>query len=185
MTRCKEWPSRVCLLFGAARELRPQPSQMAKPFPALPGFYATLFLHIEPLSTLFPAFLIWFFPGATWFFNELMVGGRPETSLDSRTTMAIWQLASCYGLLGMLSSFVFRAVRDALPNDPAAQERIIGASFKALAIADVSLMSHKWRDHVNGITGDTVCILPLAGWTLLETSGLASLLQSLQLHGKS
>jgi hypothetical protein len=117
-------------------------SRMAKPFPALPGFYQFLFLHVEPLSTLVPAFLIWFFPGATWFFNELIVGGILSTSLDSRTTMAIWQLASCYGLLGMLSSLVFRAARDALPNDPVAQERIVGASFKALAIADVSVMSH-------------------------------------------
>lgn len=40
-------------------------------------------------------------------------------------------------LLGLLSSIVFRAVRDTLPNDPAAQERILGASLLALAIADV------------------------------------------------
>jgi hypothetical protein len=44
-------------------------------------------------------------------------------------------------LLGLLSSFVFRAVRDALPDNPIAQERIIGASLKALAIADVSSSS--------------------------------------------
>ena len=42
-----------------------------------------------------------------------------------------------YMLLGLISTFVFRAVRDALPHDPAAQERILGASFTALAIADV------------------------------------------------
>ena len=41
-------------------------------------------------------------------------------------------------LLGLISTFVFRAVRDALPNDPVAQERILGASFTALALADVS-----------------------------------------------
>jgi len=39
--------------------------------------------------------------------------------------------------LGMLSAFGFRAVRDSLPNDPVAQERIIGAALKALAIGDV------------------------------------------------
>ena len=44
-----------------------------------------------------------------------------------------------YMLLGLLSSFVFRAVRDALPDNPAAQERILGASFLAMAIADVRL----------------------------------------------
>ena len=44
-----------------------------------------------------------------------------------------------YLLLGMLSSLVFRAVRDALPGNPAAQERIIGASLFAMGVADVSL----------------------------------------------
>ena len=44
-------------------------------------------------------------------------------------------------LLGLLSSFVFRAVRDALPTNPAAQERILGASFLAMAIADVRSLS--------------------------------------------
>jgi hypothetical protein len=124
---------------------------MAKPFPALPGFYKFLFLYVEPISTLLPPFLIWFFPGANWFYNELIVTGRPVTSLDNRTTMAIWQLASCFGLLGMLSSFVFRAARDALADDPAAQERIIGASFKAMAIADVSVMSRRSITHANGL----------------------------------
>jgi len=52
--------------------------------------------------------------------------------------MAIWQLGNCYLLLGLISSFVFRAVRDALPTDLVAQERIVGASFTALALADVS-----------------------------------------------
>lgn len=46
-----------------------------------------------------------------------------------------------YLLLGLISSFVFRAVRDALPNNPAAQERILGASFTALALADVRVPS--------------------------------------------
>jgi hypothetical protein len=40
-------------------------------------------------------------------------------------------------LLSMLSSFVFRAVRDAIPENPAAQERILGASLFAMAVADV------------------------------------------------
>ena len=44
-----------------------------------------------------------------------------------------------YLLLGMLSSLVFRAVRDALPENPAAQERIIGASLFAMAVADVRI----------------------------------------------
>jgi hypothetical protein len=48
-----------------------------------------------------------------------------------------------YMLLGLISSFVFRAVRDALRGQPAAQEQILGASFAALAIADVSAVSLK------------------------------------------
>ena len=41
----------------------------------------------------------------------------------------------------MLSSLVFRAVRDALPGNPIAQERIIGASLFAMGVADVSSTS--------------------------------------------
>ena len=41
-------------------------------------------------------------------------------------------------LLGLISSLVFRAIRDTLPNNPEAQERILGASMTALALADVS-----------------------------------------------
>lgn len=46
-----------------------------------------------------------------------------------------------YMLLGLISSLVFRAIRDTLPNNPEAQERILGASMTALALADVSAMS--------------------------------------------
>ncbi|KAH8120707.1 hypothetical protein DFH11DRAFT_1685926 [Phellopilus nigrolimitatus] len=116
-------------------------------FPALPGFYNILFLHLEPVSTISPAILAWFFPGAAWFYHELIPSAAstpaPEAgTLEARASMAIWQLTNCYLLLGLISSLVFRAVRDALPNDPVAQERIIGASLTALAIADVSISSH-------------------------------------------
>ncbi|EIW65221.1 uncharacterized protein TRAVEDRAFT_68765 [Trametes versicolor FP-101664 SS1] len=108
-------------------------------FPALPGLYQLLFLHIEPTSTALPALMAWLFPGAAWFHHELIPDGSPiPAALDPRTTMAIWQLGNCYLLLGMISTFVFRAVRDALPGNPAAQERIMGASFLALALADVT-----------------------------------------------
>jgi hypothetical protein len=43
-----------------------------------------------------------------------------------------------YMLLGLISSLVFRAIRDALPHDPVSQERIMGACFTALAFADVT-----------------------------------------------
>ncbi|KAF8530943.1 hypothetical protein JB92DRAFT_3081103 [Gautieria morchelliformis] len=109
-------------------------------FPALPGFYKLLFLHLEPISTVSPAFLAWIFPGAAWFHSELIPSDSPKHgTLDARTTMAIWQLANCYFLLGLISSLVFRAVRDALRHDPVAQEKIVRASLTALAIADVRL----------------------------------------------
>lgn len=41
-------------------------------------------------------------------------------------------------LLSLISSLVFRAVRDALPHEPRAQETIVKASLTALAVADVS-----------------------------------------------
>ncbi|KII86495.1 hypothetical protein PLICRDRAFT_44089 [Plicaturopsis crispa FD-325 SS-3] len=109
-------------------------------FPALPGFYKTFYLHIEPVSTLAPALLVFLFPGAGWFHSQLVpdASSTPKAPLDDRTTMAVWQLANCYMLLCLISSFVFRAVRDALPNNPVAQERILGASFTALAIADAT-----------------------------------------------
>ncbi|ELU41487.1 hypothetical protein AG1IA_04488 [Rhizoctonia solani AG-1 IA] len=43
---------------------------------------------------------------------------------------------SAYAVIGMSSAFGFRAVRKAIPNNPAAQERIIGATLAVLAIAD-------------------------------------------------
>ncbi|KZT08961.1 uncharacterized protein LAESUDRAFT_696337 [Laetiporus sulphureus 93-53] len=116
-------------------------------FLALPGFYKLMYLHIEPASTILPSILAWFFPGAAWFHHELIPDSSPTPSagsLDPRTLIAIWQLGNCYLLLGLISTLVFRAVRDALPNNPAAQERILGASFTALALADVTHMIWSW-----------------------------------------
>ena len=45
-----------------------------------------------------------------------------------------------YFLLSLMSSFVFRAARDSVPN-PVSQERLVGAVLTVLAIADVSLMT--------------------------------------------
>ena len=68
---------------------------MAKPFPALEGFYGFVYLHLEPLSTIIPAIMIWCFPGGAWFYSELVPGTKPTTSLDPPALMAIWQLSSC------------------------------------------------------------------------------------------
>ncbi|TFK57702.1 hypothetical protein OE88DRAFT_1731025 [Heliocybe sulcata] len=106
-------------------------------FPALPGFYKALFLYIEPFSTMLPAVMAWTYPGAAWFHRELIPTSAPAV-LDPRSQMAVWQLGNCYLLLGLISSIVFRAVRDTLRGDPVSQERIMGASFTALAIADLT-----------------------------------------------
>jgi hypothetical protein len=94
--------------------------------------------------------------GAAWFHGELVPNSVPvgvSHTLDAPTTMAIWQLGNCeratrglmletncvlgYFLITLLGSLGYRAVRDALPDNPAAQERITAATLTALAIADV------------------------------------------------
>lgn len=44
---------------------------------------------------------------------------------------------SGYLLLGMLEGFGLRAIRDVLPGNPIAQERLAGTILTAMAIADV------------------------------------------------
>ncbi|KIM47993.1 hypothetical protein M413DRAFT_217406 [Hebeloma cylindrosporum] len=109
-------------------------------FPALPGIYRVLFLYLEPISTIAPVVMVWLSPGASWFHHQLIPSAlpAPTASLEPRTLMAVWQLTNCYFLLGLLSSLAFRAIRDALPNNAVAQERILGASFLALGIADLT-----------------------------------------------
>ena len=68
-----------------------------------------------------------------------------------------------YFLLCLISSIVFRAIRDTLPDNPPAQERIMGACLLALGIADVSSLSF------DAITSLKCCLLlvnPVCG--LLE-----------------
>ena len=45
-----------------------------------------------------------------------------------------------YALVALISSLVFRAIQDALPDNLEAQERILGANMIALAFGDVSTM---------------------------------------------
>ncbi|KAG6837226.1 hypothetical protein H0H93_013094 [Arthromyces matolae] len=58
--------------------------------------------------------------------------------MPDRTVAAMWQLTNTYMLLGLLEAFGFRAIRDTLADNPAAQERLLGASMMSLAFADVS-----------------------------------------------
>ncbi|KAF9058706.1 hypothetical protein BDP27DRAFT_1432393 [Rhodocollybia butyracea] len=107
---------------------------------ALPGFYKLLFLYLEPISAILPAPMIWLWPGAAWFHYEQIPTSSNSSSpapLDPRTLLALSQLGNCYMLVGLMVSLVFRVARDAFPGNPIAQERIIGGTLTALAIADV------------------------------------------------
>ena len=58
-------------------------------------------------STVLPAVLIWFTPGAAWFHHELIPSPflSPNT-LEARTRMAIWQLGNCMFVGPMLTPFL-------------------------------------------------------------------------------
>jgi len=107
-------------------------------FPALPGFYKFLFLYFEPATTIYPVFWTWVSPGAKNFHDELIPRTIPSGTLDPRTILAVLQLGNAYFLLALITSLVLRGVRDALPTNPIAQEKIVGRLLTALAIADVS-----------------------------------------------
>jgi len=108
-------------------------------FPALPGFYNVLFLYLEPLSALGGAISCLLYPGVEWFYHGLVPSALSSSdALDARSVMAVSQLANCYFLLALISTFVFRAIRDTLPNNPIVQERILGAAFLALGLADLT-----------------------------------------------
>ncbi|KAF8060948.1 hypothetical protein FPV67DRAFT_314855 [Lyophyllum atratum] len=150
---------------------------MPTPFPALPGFYYYYFLYFEPLTTFAPALVCLLSPGTAWYFHELVPSGitAPTTmaGLDNRAVAAIWQLSNSYMLLGLLQSLGFRAIRDTLPDNPAAQERILGASLTGLAFADfthilVSLLAvpadirydfANWNSMLHGNTTVVVALL--------------------------
>ncbi|KAJ3474688.1 hypothetical protein NLI96_g12312 [Meripilus lineatus] len=118
-----------------------------KSSPVLKGFYKLLFLYLEPISTFLPAIMIYGAPGAHWFHHELIPDGSPVPPpgfLDPRSTMAVWQLANCYLLLGMLEGLGLRAVLKALPDNLVAQERLVGATLLAMAIADITHILATW-----------------------------------------
>jgi hypothetical protein len=114
---------------------------MSNALQALPGFYKLLFVYLEPISAILPAPMIWFWPGAAWFHHQQIPSSKPflfSGNLDLRTTTALCQLGNCYMLVGLMVSFVFRAVGNVCSNDTIAQERIIGATLSAMAITDVT-----------------------------------------------
>jgi len=62
----------------------------------------------------------------------------PVALNNVRDKMAIWQLANCFFLLSLCSSFVLRVARDHLKHDLPSQERIVRSLLVPLAIADVT-----------------------------------------------
>jgi len=106
-------------------------------FPALPGFYKLVLLHLEPVSTTIPALSCFVYPGTQWFYNGLIPGPAPAT-MDPRAVASVWQLVNCYLLLAMMSAILFRTIRSALSHDPVTQERVLGAALTVLAIADLT-----------------------------------------------
>ncbi|KAF8605021.1 hypothetical protein BDV93DRAFT_543615 [Ceratobasidium sp. AG-I] len=110
-----------------------------KLYNAFPGLYGLIFLNLEPLSTLIPAIATAFVPGgAAWFYNEQVPGGTFQPVDGPHTKMVLGQLVNAYCVIGMTSAFGFRAIKRALPNDPVAQDRIIGAYLGVLAFADIT-----------------------------------------------
>jgi hypothetical protein len=61
-----------------------------------------------------------------------------HTHTAAQADVLILFTSTGYMLLGLISSLVFRAIRDTLPNNPETQKRILGASMTALSLADVS-----------------------------------------------
>lgn len=60
---------------------------------------------------------------------------------------------------------MFRAIRSALPNDPIAQERIVGSVLTALAIADVRMLIYNY----DATTVILILSLILSGHTVSHT----------------
>jgi len=61
----------------------------------------------------------------------------PPVDLPLATRVTIVQLAHVCGLLGLLNFYVLRAARRYLSNQPALQEKIVGALLLPLLIGDV------------------------------------------------
>ncbi|KAK0506423.1 hypothetical protein EDD18DRAFT_1342732 [Armillaria luteobubalina] len=103
-------------------------------FPALTGFYKFMFLYLEPMSTMIPAVMILTFPGAAWFYHELIPTSSPEPLEILNSSFK----TCSYLLLGMISTVVFRTIKNAVPKDPQLQERLVGSLLFCLAAADLS-----------------------------------------------
>ncbi|KAG8968073.1 hypothetical protein FRC03_008772 [Tulasnella sp. 419] len=118
--------------------LSPVDFSSAKQAPfVLSGIYYLVFQILEPIST-FAGASTWF-TNTEWLFHSLVPapGTQPE-KLSDRTRMAVWQLGNSWFLLGLMSIFVYPAVKRALPGQIRAQEQIVGAVLAALAIADIT-----------------------------------------------
>jgi len=100
----------------------------------LSGFYYFVFAILEPLSTFAAAVVGW--TNAAQFSHDLIPSTATPALLDSRGTLAVWQLSSCFFLFSTIS---FSFIRGVLNNvsDVTAQECLIRNLLICLAIGDV------------------------------------------------
>ncbi|KAG8842816.1 hypothetical protein FRB96_004718 [Tulasnella sp. 330] len=100
----------------------------------LSGFYYYFFGLIEPISTLAGAAAGW--TNTAKFFHDQIPSNSYIRALDPRSQTVVWQLSSCYFLLGMLSFVFFRSLRQAV-KDAFIQEYMMKRYLACLAIADL------------------------------------------------
>jgi hypothetical protein len=132
-------PLNALFSLGSTQRSSPQNSKMASGFDVLPGIYGWVFMYLEPFSEVLPFVVAFGIPGSNWFHHQLIPSQDATVhAIDTRSKIAIWQLANCYLLLALIGGFVLHTVRNALRHNFLAQERMVGAYLTALAIADVS-----------------------------------------------
>ncbi|KAG8872638.1 hypothetical protein FRB98_009499 [Tulasnella sp. 332] len=82
------------------------------------------------------------------FFHDQIPSNSYIRALDPRSQTVVWQLSSCYFLLGMLSFVFFRSLRQAV-KDAFIQEYMMKRYLACLAIADVEAKTNDaiwlWR----------------------------------------
>ncbi|KAG8992696.1 hypothetical protein FRB94_013447 [Tulasnella sp. JGI-2019a] len=98
------------------------------------GFYYYFFGLLEPISTLAGAAAGW--TNTLHFFHDQIPSTTTPIDLDPRANMVVWQLASCYLLLAMISFTFFQSLRRVVA-DVASQEYMARQFLTCLALADL------------------------------------------------
>ncbi|KAG8976053.1 hypothetical protein FRC05_004684 [Tulasnella sp. 425] len=122
---------------GSPANTRKQNDALESKLHVLPHVYFLIFNIIEPAMTTAAAVMA--IGTSDWYYNETLPSdGKPAAGLTLRAQLIVRQLGNCYFLLGLISLCVFSAIRGAVPNNPAAQEKLVGGLLTALAIADLT-----------------------------------------------